>query len=83
MGNELLVLAAVSDFRDGGTVGQIQKYHPDLTVGQVKRILVRLVEAGLLFTETVKYGRTGKTVYRISEYCAMTCSGIARMYAEQ
>lgn len=83
MGNELYVLEGVSCSRDGVTVGQLQKLHSNLTVGQVGRMLTRLCESGLVYMTVEPYGRTGKKVYRITEFCAVMCAGIARNYTEQ
>lgn len=51
------------------TVGGIQKMNPHLSVGQVKRALKQLEREGYAIGETEPYGRTGRTVYRISNLC--------------
>ena len=80
MGNELYILDGVAGSKNGTTIGQLQKVHPSYTVGQVGRMLNKLVEAGFVYVTVEPYGNTGKKVYRITEFCAMICAGIARNY---
>jgi len=76
------VLDTVANSKKGMTVGEVGKLQGALTRGQLLRILAGLVGAGMLYVENVPYGRTGKNVYKMTEYAAIMCSAIARSYGE-
>jgi len=82
MNDYLLILDSVSGLKNGGTVGQIQKPFPSLSRGQVQRVLDSMVNTGIIFMTVETYGRTGKKVYRITEFAAMVCAGIATNYTQ-
>jgi len=67
---------------DGMTVGQVCKTQNAMTRRQVQGVLDTLEGCGFVFYEVVKYGRTGKKVYRVTENCAMLCASISRNYGE-
>lgn len=79
----LFILESVSGLKHGGTVGQIAKPYSSLSRGQVQRILDSMEKSGIIYMTVEQYGRTGKKVYRITEYAAMVCATIARNYTQQ
>jgi len=80
--NAVTCIEVVSRTLDGVTVGQIQKAVPWLTRGQVERTMRMLEGEGYVWAAMVKYGRTGKRIYRVTEQTAIAFASIARQYTE-
>lgn len=51
------------------TAGNVQKWNPHLTIGQVKRVLCQLEGEGYVEKVLESYGRTGRWVYSVTEKC--------------
>lgn len=79
----LTVLDALSYSPDGLTAGQVQKVMPVCTVGQVKRMMASLLLCGFVHQTTERHGRTGKTVYHMTENAAIMLSSVSRQYVEK
>ena len=76
--NFLGVLEAVLMCGGKATAGEVQRYNPHMTIGQVKRAMNSLVAEGYLDAEKVKYGRTGKWVFVLSNRAKTNLCIVAR-----
>lgn len=77
------ILAAIARSGEGLSVGEVNKTHGALTRGQCQRMIEGLMGAGMIYQEVVKWGRTGKKIYKLTEHCAIVCSSIARDYTDR
>lgn len=81
--DQISLLHTLAENTGGMTAGALQKTMAWNTVGQVKRMLASLEACLFVHTTTEKHGRTGKTVYHMTENAAMHAASIARTYIEK
>ena len=71
-------IEAIARLGEKATVGEIQKMNSHLTRGQMQRVLNGLMGEGYVNFTTVKYGRTGKKVYYVTDRCVVNVSIVGR-----
>ena len=74
------LLATVTESPGGMTVGEVTVKCPSMTKSQIKRALDALESDGYLSKETLPWGRTGKIVFRPTEFMALQMCAITRSY---
>lgn len=76
--NCLGVIEAAARLGGNATAGNIQKMNSHMTIGQVKRVLGKLIAEEYIEASLEAYGRTGRYIYSVTNLADTNIGIVAR-----